>query len=146
MEFSNTEIVPLKRITTSETHDLPHKQEKRSSFNQGSKSRLRKKKCMAPLTLYSSNEKPTPERSRKCVASSYGAFVDRSAHHRITLQATWKFCNCRHCLERMRCKERRKESARASRNEVLLCERDGARAFCGAQVCLRRLDEMRWRA
>jgi hypothetical protein len=24
-----------------------------------------KKKCMAPLTLYSSNEKPTPERSRK---------------------------------------------------------------------------------
>ena len=112
MEFSKAKIVPLKRITTSEAHNLPHKQEKRSSFNQGSKSRLRKKKCMAPLTLYSSNEKPTPERSRKCVASSYGAFVDRSAHHRITLQATWKFCNCRHCLERMRYEEEKKRSRR----------------------------------
>jgi hypothetical protein len=145
MEFSNAEIVPLKRITTSETHDLPHEQEKRSSFNQGSKSRLRKKKCMAPLTLYSSNEKPTPERSRKCVASSYGAFVDRSAHHRITLQATWKFCNCRHCLERMRYEEEKKRSRRR-RGAKFCCASEMAHGPLAEQVCAFGDCKLRWRA
>lgn len=88
---------------------------------------------MAPLTLYSSNEKPTPERSRKmrgqllwCLRGS----VCASQNH-LTSNC---FANSRHCLGRMRCEEKRKESARASTSEVLMCAKDGARAFCGAGV------------
>lgn len=105
--------------------DLPHAREEiEFSRSRIKKSNQKKKKCMAPLTLYSSNEKPTPERSRKmrgqllwCLRGS----VCASQNH-LTSNC---FANSRHCLGRMRYEEEKKR----------LRERRGAKFCCASRSC-----------
>jgi hypothetical protein len=108
-------MIPIARILTmTDPISLTHKREEiEFEIRIQKKFKSEKKKCMAPLTLYSSNEKPTPERSRKnawpalMVPSWIGLRITESPYKQLG-----SFANSRHCLGRMRYEEERKEMRR----------------------------------